>query len=138
MRYDENVTKRRTAVWLNPETMERMDRTFPTASCKNRSEFIEKALDFYCGYINSQQSTNYLHPMILQSIRGTLKENEHRMNGNLFRLTVEMSMMMHILAARLEISDGELTKLRGHCVNLVKKSKGIIKMDDAIRNQDVD
>ncbi len=44
-------------------------------------------------------------------------------------------MMMHILAAGLEISDEELNKLRGHCVDLVKKNRGMISMDDTIRNQ---
>ncbi len=123
---------------LSPETTTMVRAMYELDNCSSQTEFIEKAINFYVSYLTADKGTNYLHPMILQSIRGTLKESEHRLNGNLFRLSVEMSMMMHILAAGLEISDGELNKLRGRCVNLVKQNRGMIKMDDAIRNQEAD
>lgn len=71
---------------------------------KNKSEFIYHAVDFYIGYLASQDSTTYLSKILLNAIDGTLKMTENR--GNLlifFCLSVEMSMMMNILAAGLEI-----------------------------------
>ena len=41
----ENV--KRITVWLKPELLSRMDGWLETANCKNRSEFISKALRFY-------------------------------------------------------------------------------------------
>ena len=46
-------------------------------------------------------------------MQGILKETENRNANNLFRLSVEMSMMMNILAVGLEISDDELRSLTG-------------------------
>ena len=43
----ENV--KRITVWLKPELLSRMDGWLETANCKNRSEFISKALRFYMG-----------------------------------------------------------------------------------------
>lgn len=131
----QNKAKSRTAVWLYPETMKRMDDMLEKDNVKNRSEFIEKALQFYMSYLNSEDSTEYLSKVIVSAMQGLLRETESRHSGNLFRLSVEMSMMMNILAAGLEISDEDLRKLRGRCVSEVKKTKGKISMEEAVKFQ---
>lgn len=133
-----NTSKGRTAVWLYPETISRMDQNLKAANCKSRSEMIEKALDFYMGYLESQDATPFLSKAILSSIQGTLQTNENRIGGNLFRLSVETSMMMHMVAAMVEMTDEELHRLRGRCVAEVKKTKGKISMDEAVKFQQGD
>lgn len=122
-------------MWLYPETYQKMDRNIEVADCKNRSNFIEKAIDFYVGYLTSQNTTTYLPKILLEAIAGTLKENENRQSAILFRLSVEMSMLMNIFAVDLEISDEDMQTLRGRCVNEVKRNKGRINMEDAIKYQ---
>lgn len=131
----QNSAKNRTAVWLYPETIERMDALLEKENAKSRSEFIEKSLQFYMSYLNNEDSTEYLSKVIVNVIQGLLRETENRHSGNLFRLSVEMAMMMNILAAGLEISDDDLRKLRGRCVNEVKKTKGKISMEAAVEFQ---
>ena len=127
--------KKRTAVWLYPETMDKMDSLLERDNCKSRSEFIDKALDFYMGYIVSEDTTSYLSKILISAIQGILKETENRNANNLFRLSVEMSMMMNILAAGLEVSEEELRSLRGRCVQQVRKTRGKISMEEAVRFQ---
>jgi len=128
-------TKERTAIWLYPETMERLDGWVTQDNCKSRSEFMEKALSFYMGYLSSEDITDYLSKALLSSIQGTLQNTENRVANNLFRLSVEISMMMHLLATTLEVTDDELRSLRGRCVAEVKKTRGKIKLDDAVQFQ---
>ena len=128
-------TKERTAIWLYPETMERLDGWVTQDNCKSRSEFVEKALSFYMGYLGSEDITDYLSKALLSSIQGTLQNTENRVANNLFRLSVEISMMMHLLATTLEVTDDELRSLRGRCVAEVKKTRGKIKLDDAVQFQ---
>lgn len=127
--------KERTAVWLYPSTIERMDSWISSDNCKSRSEFIDKALRFYMGYLASEDTTSYLSKAVVSVLQGTLKDTENRNANNLFRLSVEMNMMMNILAADLEINEDELIKLRGRCVKEVKKTKGRISLEDAIKFQ---
>ena len=127
--------KERTAIWLYPTTMERLDGWVTQDNCKSRSEFMEKALSFYMGYLGSEDITNYLSKALLSSIQGTLQNTENRVANNLFRLSVEISMMMHLLATTLEVTDDELRSLRGRCVAEVKKTRGKIKLDDAVQFQ---
>lgn len=130
-----NLPKRRTAVWLYPETMEKMDKLLEIDNCKSRSEFIDKALNFYMGYLVSEDTTGYLSKILISALQGILKETEKRNSNNLFRLSVEMSMMMNILAAGLEISEEDLRSLRGRCVKQVKKTRGKISIEDAVKFQ---
>jgi hypothetical protein len=130
-----NSVKKRTAVWLYPEIIEKMDNLLERDNCKSRSEFIDKALNFYMGYLVSEDTTGYLSKILISAMQGILKETENRNANNLFRLSVEMSMMMNILAAGLEISDEELRSLRGRCVQQVKKTRGKVSMEEAIKFQ---
>lgn len=138
MKQIQHKAKDRTAVWLYPETIEQMDSMLETDNAKSRSEFIEKALQFYMGYLASENTTSYLSKVLVSAIQGTLRETENRNSSNLFRLSVEMAMMMNILAAGLEISDDDLRKLRGRCINEVKKTRGKISMEDAVKFQQGD
>ena len=127
--------KDRTAIWLYPDTMERMDGWLTKDNCKSRSEFVEKALSFYMGYLASEDTSSYLSKALLAGVQGTLQNTENRVSANLFRLSVETGMMMHLLATTLEVTDDELRSLRGRCVAEVKKTRGKIKLDDAVQFQ---
>jgi len=105
-----NSVKKRTAVWLYPETMEEMDNLLEKDNCKSRSEFIDKALNFYMGYLLSEDTTGYLSKILISAMQGMLKETENRNANNLFRLSVEMSMMMNIVMKNLEISGEDVLK----------------------------
>ena len=130
-----STSKKRTAVWLYPETIEKMDSLLEGDNCKSRSEFIGKALNFYMGYLVSEDTTGYLSKILISAMQGIMKETANRNASNLFRLSVEMSMMMNILAAGLEISDEELRSLRGRCVQQVKKTRGKVSIEEAVKFQ---
>ena len=135
MNQPQHTSKHRTAVWLYPKTIKKMDSMLDMDNTKSRSEFIENALQFYMGYLTSENTAEYLPKVLVSAMQGMLRETENRNSSNIFRLSVEMSMMMNILAAGLEISDEDLRKLRGRCVNEVKKTKGKISMEDAVKYQ---
>jgi hypothetical protein len=46
-----------------------------------------------------------------------------------------MAMMMNILAANAEVDEALLRKLRGKCVDDVKKSIGAVTFEDVVRFQ---
>ncbi len=130
-----NELKKRVVAWLYPDMIEKMNHLISNHNMKNHTEFVEQAVDFYIGYLSCKNATTYLSKILLSAVEGTLKETENRQSANLFRLSVEMSMMMNILAAGLEISDEDMRKLRGRCVTEVKRNKGRINMEDAVKYQ---
>lgn len=127
--------KTRIPVWLYPSTLEAMDRAAKTSNSKSRSEFIERAVQFYIGYISGQDAVAYLPPALVSALRATVQDSENRICRLLFKLAVEMDMMMNILASEIDIPEELLRQLRGRCVQEVKKTRGMISLNDAVRYQ---
>ena len=89
--------KKNYALWLYPETVRRMDSSLELANCQSRSEFVEKALHFYMGYLVTDDTTEYLSKALLTSMQGILDSNDYRMRSLLFKLCVETNMMILLL-----------------------------------------
>jgi hypothetical protein len=127
--------KARIPVWLYPSTIEVMDRALETANCKSRSEFLEKAALFYAGYVSGQDACEFLPAALTAAMRGTIHESENRTSRLLFKLAVELDMVMNVLAAGMEIPQEDLDRLRGRCVRDVKSTNGSISLKDAVDYQ---
>ena len=52
--------KNKFALWIYPETLERVEKLYRGDGCKSRSEFIEKAINFYCGYLTAENYKEYM------------------------------------------------------------------------------
>ena len=119
------------------QDMERkIEAAMAKANCQSRNEFLEKALQFYCDYLASENVADFLPPIFVHAMRDTLKSSENRISRLLFKLTVEISMMMHVLAEGLEINASRLDDLRWRCVQEIKKVNGTISFEDTLaKNQ---
>ena len=121
---------------ISPETERKMDAAMPSSNCKSRNEFVERAICFYSDYIMSQEATNFLAPMLVSALRATIQSSENRISRLLFKQTVELCMMMNVLAAGLEIDESQLDDLRWRCVQNVKKTNGSISFKDTLKEHD--
>ena len=127
--------KTRIPVWLYPSTLEAVDRAAETAGCKSRSEYLEKAALFYAGYVSGQDAVAYLPPVLVSALRSTIKAMEERISRLMFKQSVELDMVMNVLAAGMEISEDTLHALRGRCVQNVKKTNGAVTLEKAVEYQ---
>ena len=106
-------------------------------SCSTKSEFIEKAVRFYCGYLlqNKPELVEYLAPQIGTITDGIIKGSEQRLSRALFKLAVEVGVQTHVLAAINYIDDSTLYKLRDMVTDEVRRINGIINFESALRYQ---
>ena len=77
--------KRRFQLWVMPSTLELADQYYRNDNCASRSEFIEKAIQFYAGYVSSQQNQDYLARVIPATVKGIVDESSNRMGRLLFK-----------------------------------------------------
>lgn len=71
----------------------------PLANCGSQSEFVEKAVRFYDGYLKVQNAGAFLPHAVADVLKGTLGVSANRMAKLLFNLTVEHNITNHLLAA---------------------------------------
>ncbi len=131
----EKEKKIRIPLWIYPSVEEKIQKNFEADNCKSPSEFIEKAILFYCGYLASEEYRQYLPNVLVSTMQGSLDSFEDRIATLLFKIAVELSMMLHVTAAANEIDEDTLTRLRGLCVEEVKRLRGSVRLDDAVRFQ---
>ena len=124
------------ALRMSPEAQDMVKDLFEQDNCQSQTEFIEKAVRFYAGYIMVQKNSQYLSDVLIGSLQGTLENSETHMGRLLYKLAVEVDMMMHVLARGLEIPDEELRKLRGQCIAEVKRTNGRVTFDEVVRSYD--
>ena len=129
---EEHDNKKRTAVWLTPGVIRRMDSWLEEDNCKTRSEFIEKARRFYMGYLATEDTSEYLSRALADTLRGTLADNENRLRTLLFKLCVEVNMMGHTVAAHFRADPVNRRELRAYAVDEVLRTNGKISFDDAL------
>lgn len=127
--------KKKFQLWYYPETEAKIIELYKKDGCKTKSEFIEKAIIFYCGFLTAPNYREYLPNVVLSTMKGTLDSFENRMARLLFKMAVEIAMMLHVTAASNNIEKDTLNALRGMCVDEVKKIQGTIKLEDAVSFQ---
>ena len=128
----EKEVKRRFQLWLKPSVLQMADDLYEKDNCGSRSEFIEKAIQFYAGYLYGESAGDYLPKILISTLKGILNESDNRISRELFKLAVEQAITMNVVAATCNISREQLEKLRGTCVSQVKRSNGAYSFEDAL------
>jgi hypothetical protein len=122
-------------LWIYPQTIDDVRTHYTHDNCKSQSEFIEKAISFYIGYLDEEKSVNYISPMITETVKATIKGTEQRLSRLLFKIAVELGKLSNMLAAVNDVDDETLRQLHIMCVNEVRKINGIISYEDAVEFQ---
>ena len=105
--------------------------TFRTQS----SEYIEKAILFYTGFLYAEKADRYLPKVLQQILSGTLDRFAERIGRQLFKLAVEQNVNNHILASDTDIDARSYQKMRGLSMEEVKRTNGRIDFEDALLSE---
>ena len=69
------------------------------------------------------------------TLRRVLDKCEHARSSALFKLTVEISMLLNVIAATNDIEHEDLGRLRHACIEEVRRINGSVSLDNAIEWQ---
>ena len=127
--------KKKHSVWLSESAWADVEHHYQADNCSTKNEYIEKAIQFYSGYLDTEHAEEYLPRVLADVLEGKLGALGKRMGHLIFKLAVEVNMMMNVLAAGMEISDEDLKTLRARSVREVKQTNGRISFKDAIDYQ---
>ena len=78
------------------ETDQRIKAAMPIANCQSQNEFVEKALNYYCGYLMAEDSVSILASALVQALQSVVQESERHTARMLFKLAVEVDILMHV------------------------------------------
>lgn len=120
---------------ISPETDRKVKASISLANCQSQNEFVEKALEYYCANLLAEDSATLLAPALVEAMRATVKESENHICRLIFKLAVELGILMNVVAYGMEIDPAVLDQLRNKCVQEIKRTNGIITFKDAVNYQ---
>ena len=123
--------KRRFQLWIKPSVLALVRKLMEDDNCQSQSEFIEKAVIFYAGYLSANENKRYLPNVVTSTLKGLIAESDNRMSHMLFKVAVELAITMNLVASTSNITKTDLERLRGNCVEEVKRMNGMLTFDDA-------
>ena len=123
--------KRKFALWLYPETLDKIKQLYAEDDCRSKSEFIEKAVQFYIDHLTTEDQRSMLPNAMLSSMKSIIAESDNRICRLLFKMAVELAVTMNVVAANSDIDDITLERLKGECVKEVKRLNGNFTFCDA-------
>ena len=125
--------KEKYAFWLTPEAKKMVESDVALGNCGSQSEFVEKAVRFYDGYLKAQNASAFLPHAVAAALDGTLGVFANRMAKLLFNLAVEHNITNHLLAADVDMTREDYNKMRGNSVREINSTRGTISLKDVIQ-----
>lgn len=123
--------KSKHTVWLTNEAWKQVESRYHADNCTTKNEYIEKAIQFYSGYLDTENATTYLPRVLSEILEGKLGAFGDRIGRLLFKLAVNDGMLTYLTAANTDYDQPTLDKLRVQCVNDAKRTHGVIDVRDA-------
>ena len=130
-----NENKNRHTVWLTDETWSKVKDHYRADNCSTQKEHIEKAIQFYSGYLDTEQADSYLPRVIAEVLEGKLNALGSRVGKLLFKLSVDDVVIANLIAAIADVDLDTLKKMRVKCIKDVKATNGEVTFEDAYRYQ---
>ena len=117
--------------WITEKLDKEIDSYLTLDNCDSRSEFVENAVHFYIGYLNTKNAGAFLPQALSDMMIGTMDHYAQRIGSCLYKLAIEQNMCNHILAADTDMDERDCQLLRGRSVREVQRTNGRISFKDA-------
>ena len=120
-------------LWLMPDTKATVECLYRQDGCNSQSEFIEKAILFYCGYLQSEYAGDFLPKILGETLEAILSMFGDRIGKLLLKQAVEQNVCNHILASDTDIDAATYQKMRGMSYQEVLRTNGQISFPEVLR-----
>ena len=112
--------KRDYTFYLPPETSAKIDAHRCLEGKTTRSEFVDKAVNFYCGVLDADNDRAFLGDEIIKAMRAIVKDTEGRIFSHFRSQDISLSMLAVLFAANLSgMQKEEIESLRRDAVEYV-------------------
>ena len=127
--------KSRYSLWLSNDNIKMADKIYSLDNCKSRSEFVDRAIRFYCGYVETNIAQDYIADVFTQTVFPKLDNMKKVLNKSIYNMALQLSMLSQFEAALCDYEDDDLKKLREKCIVDVKKCQGLINFENIVQYQ---
>lgn len=125
--------KHRFPVYIPSEQNAEIDTYVNNGFAKSKNDFINKAIEFYIGYLRNEKNIDYIAPILSSILKSQMTDIERNLSEMLFKLAVEVAKQNHIAVCRGELDEDTLYCLNDLCCRDVASNNGRVQFENAYR-----
>lgn len=116
----EKKTMKPTGFRIDEERLTQIRTLMVTEGSRSLQQFCERAVDFYIGYLVSENRDGYLAQVVENELRGLFSQFESDLQREQMKLSVNMAEMMLAQMLTTEYTQDELRRIRSKAWEMVR------------------
>jgi Arc/MetJ-type ribon-helix-helix transcriptional regulator len=118
--------KKKWAYWMTPSMVDEIQKMVDEGHAKSKGDFVRDAVDFYLNYLKTQESLDFISPLLATAVRNELSGFEKNVCEMLFKVAVENAKQSYLLASINEFTDEDYEKIQKICCEEVAFTNGVV------------
>lgn len=128
--------KQRISLYLDKETVEKMDESIKKYGYRSRNDFVSTAVDNLIADKLLGENDTVISDKLSRAIAEMSEKQTLQIAKSMFRYAVEMELIMRMFSETLDFTPAELEEMRKDAVRNVRRTRGKVRLDDLFKHRD--
>ena len=128
--------KQRISLYLDKETVEKMDNAIKKYDYRSRNDFVSSAVDNLIADKLLGKNDTVISDKLSRAIAEMSEKQTLQIAKSMFRYAVEMELIVRMFSEALDFTPAELEEMRKEAVRNVRRTRGKVRLDDLFKRRD--
>lgn len=128
--------KQRISLYLDKETVIKMDEAIKKYDYRSRNEFVSFAVDNLIADKLLSENDTVISEKLSKAIAEMSEAQTLQIAKSMFRYAVEMELIMRIFSEITDFTPSEIEEMRKEAIRNVRRTRGKVRLDDLFKRKD--
>ena len=128
--------KQRISLYLDKETVIKMDEAIKKYDYRSRNDFVSFAVDNLIADKLLDENDTVISEKLSRSIAEMSEKQTLQNAKSMFRYAVEMELIMRMFSETLDFTPSEIEDMRKEAIRNVRRTRGKVRLDDLFKRKD--
>ena len=128
--------KQRISLYLDKETVIKMDEAIKKYDYRSRNDFVSFAVDNLIADKLLDENDTVISEKLSRSIAEMSEKQTLQIAKSMFRYAVEMELIMRIFSEITDFIPSKIEEMRKEAIRNVRRTRGKVRLDDLFKRKD--
>lgn len=128
--------KQRVSLYLDKDTVEKMDDAIKKDGYRSRNDFVSSAVDNLIADKLLGENDTVISKKLSRAIAQMSETQTLQIAKSMFRYAVKMELIMRMFSEITDFTPCELEEMRKEAVRNVRRTRGKVRLDDLFKRKD--
>lgn len=128
--------KQRISLYLDKETVIKMDEAIKKYDYRSRNDFVSFAVDNLIADKLLDENDTVISEKLSRSIAEMSEKQTLQIAKSMFRYAVEMELIMRIFSEITDFTPSKIEEMRKEAIRNVRRTRGKVRLDDLFKRKD--